>query len=41
MSNKPKDIIQEIIDSSGNNFHSEVIEFLREKKGRKMAGSGL
>lgn len=31
MSEKSKDKIQEIIEASGNNFHSSVIKFLREK----------
>ena len=32
MSEKSKDKVQEIIDASGNNFHSNVIKFLREKE---------
>lgn len=32
MSAKSKDKIQEIIEASGNNFHSNVIKFLREKE---------
>lgn len=32
MKEKSKDKIQEIIEASGNNFHSSVIKFLREKK---------
>lgn len=31
MSEKSKDKVQEIIEASGNNFHSNVINFLREK----------
>jgi len=31
MSGKSKDKIQEIIEASGNNFHADVIKFLREK----------
>ncbi|MFH1702335.1 MAG: hypothetical protein ABIB41_02735 [Nitrospirota bacterium] len=32
MSEKSRDKIQEIIEASGNNFHSNVINFLRERK---------
>lgn len=32
MNEKAKDKIQEIIEASGNNFHSNVIKFLREKE---------
>ncbi len=32
MKEKSKDKIQEIIEASGNNFHSSVIKFLREKE---------
>jgi hypothetical protein len=32
MSEKSKNKIQEIIEASGNNFHSSVIKFLREKE---------
>lgn len=32
MNKKPKDKIQEIIEASGNNFHSKVVNFLREKE---------
>jgi hypothetical protein len=32
MKEKSKDKIQEIIEASGNNFHSNVINFLREKQ---------
>ena len=32
MNEKAKDKIQELIEASGNNFHSNVIKFLREKE---------
>jgi len=32
MNENQKDKIQELIEASGNNFHSSVIKFLRERE---------